>query len=437
MRFGVQTVGSEGDVRPLVALAAGLRATGHEVSVSICGDSRVNYRPLCQSLDLRLVDSPLGLDFSSIADTLSCKSGAEWSREFHRLLFVDNRREDSMYDIATSMCAENDVLISHYLCYPAKAAVAKTGVPHVSVQLTYEHTPTQYRPSRIDMPDLGQRLNQISWQELFRAAETGLKQPYMQFWNSKGLPPFEHLWSLYFSDDLNLLGVSELFCPQQPDWDGLHVVTGFLNLPPSASAPRLSERMEEFLDAGEPPVFMTFGSAAEIYPGSDVEQNIQLFIDAATAADCRAVIQTSGADASKYPRDTRCATNDRILFTDWISYDKMFDRSAAVVHHGGIGTCQLSLKRNCPSVLVPFTDHHATFAHEMHQLKICPKPVMRSAATATHMAAQIRQVLSNSAYRQQAAAAGAKLRSEDGVIRAVEVISERFDPKMTNLARFS
>ncbi len=34
MKIGIQTWGSDGDVRPFIALAAGLRAAGHDVTVA-------------------------------------------------------------------------------------------------------------------------------------------------------------------------------------------------------------------------------------------------------------------------------------------------------------------------------------------------------------------------------------------------------------------
>lgn len=426
MRFGIQAVGSEGDVRPLIALGAGLHQAGHAVTISICGDRRIDYAEVCDRYGLRYLGNAGALDFGVSAARANSQHGNSWHRAIHRTFFIDNGNEDRMYEAALSLCADNDVLISHYLCYPAKAAVLRTGAPHASVQLTYEHTPTAYRACRIGMPSLGPRLNLIAWRELFQASGVGLKAPYLRFWRQQGLPPFDELWSLYFSDDLNLLAVSELFCPQQPDWEQRHVVTGFLNPPRTAPAPDLPERVQAFLDAGEPPVFMTFGSAGQIYAGADAERDTQLFVDAAVAAGCRAVIQTDRGSVEQASTLGASRRSNQILFTDWIPYGPMFASCALAVHHAGIGTCQLSLRHNCPSVAIPFTEHHALFAERLRQLGACPQPVMHKSLTATGLAAQIQQVLANGSYRQQAAEAGAQLRREDGVGRAVQALSTRF-----------
>ena len=427
MRFGVQAWGSEGDVRPLIALAAGLRAGGHSVTITICSDRRVDYKKICGTYGLQYLEAGTYLDFADISAKMSqCADEVTWFRTWHRTLFIDGGNEDLMYDAAMVLCADNDVVISHYLSYPTKAAVLKSGTPHVSVQLTHDHTPTGFRSCGANTPNLGQRLNQITWNEVSRIQDTFFKRDYMRFWTGKGLPPFDHLRSLYFSDDLNLLGISNILCQQQPDWGDLHIVTGFLNLPESDQFPRISRVVEEFVATAEPPVFMTLGSGQEVYPGSNAENNADLFVHAALKSGCRAVIQIGVAAARKYPPNTLHAESNRILFVDWIPYDAILARSAMAVHHAGAGTSQLALRSDCPCVLLPPTAHHLTFAKELNRIGVAPKPVLRDGVSSRRLAAQISEVLSNLSYKERAIAVGPASREEDGVRRAVAVITERF-----------
>ena len=59
MRIALQTWGSDGDVRPLVALAAGLKAAGHVPTLVVTSVDDKDYRPVCTALgvDLRMVPS--------------------------------------------------------------------------------------------------------------------------------------------------------------------------------------------------------------------------------------------------------------------------------------------------------------------------------------------------------------------------------------------
>ena len=58
MKIGLQTWGSEGDVRPFLALAGGLAKAGHEVILSISDVSRAGYDSYADSLgiEIRTVD---------------------------------------------------------------------------------------------------------------------------------------------------------------------------------------------------------------------------------------------------------------------------------------------------------------------------------------------------------------------------------------------
>ncbi len=59
MRVGIQGWGSEGDLRPLVALAARLRSEGHWPRLVLTSVEGKDYAQLCRALDvpLRVVPS--------------------------------------------------------------------------------------------------------------------------------------------------------------------------------------------------------------------------------------------------------------------------------------------------------------------------------------------------------------------------------------------
>ena len=61
MKIGLQTWGSHGDIRPFVALAKGLQAAGHEVTLVItCVDSdRYTALQAAPPFELQVVASPV------------------------------------------------------------------------------------------------------------------------------------------------------------------------------------------------------------------------------------------------------------------------------------------------------------------------------------------------------------------------------------------
>jgi sterol 3beta-glucosyltransferase len=54
MRVGVQGWGSEGDLRPLLALAARLRAEGHSAQLVLTAIDGNDYAPSCRALGVPL-----------------------------------------------------------------------------------------------------------------------------------------------------------------------------------------------------------------------------------------------------------------------------------------------------------------------------------------------------------------------------------------------
>ena len=75
-----------------------------------------------------------------------------------------------------------------------------------------------------------------------------------------GVPPVKDLlldgWASHL---LNLIAVSPAICAEPPDWPRWNRVCGFLALP-ATTHEQIAPELEAFLAAGEPPVFMGFGS---------------------------------------------------------------------------------------------------------------------------------------------------------------------------------
>jgi sterol 3beta-glucosyltransferase len=46
MKIGIQTWGSEGDIRPFIALAGGLTSAGHEVTLAVSGVKKMDFSAL-------------------------------------------------------------------------------------------------------------------------------------------------------------------------------------------------------------------------------------------------------------------------------------------------------------------------------------------------------------------------------------------------------
>jgi UDP:flavonoid glycosyltransferase YjiC (YdhE family) len=97
---------------------------------------------------------------------------------------------------------------------------------------------------------------------------------------------------------------------------------------------------------------------------------------------------------------------------------------ACVVHHGGTGTTAAGLRAGVPSIIVPFFADQPFWGQRIHALGVGPAPIQRKALTAERLAQAITIATQDAAMRQRAVALGEKIRSEDGVSRAVEIIED-------------
>lgn len=166
MKIGIQTWGSHGDIRPFVALADGLQAAGHEVTLVItCVDStRYDALGATTGFGLRIVSTPV------VPDALRLRQmGEAIVRERNAIrqtgLAIEQfllPAESAMFRASEELCAENDVVIGHYFLYPLGAAAEKHGRPYVSVVLAHGAVPSAFQPPA-GVPDLGAVGNRLAW----------------------------------------------------------------------------------------------------------------------------------------------------------------------------------------------------------------------------------------------------------------------------------
>jgi UDP:flavonoid glycosyltransferase YjiC (YdhE family) len=112
---------------------------------------------------------------------------------------------------------------------------------------------------------------------------------------------------------------------------------------------------------------------------------------------------------------------------DSIPHSWLFPRVAAVVHHGGAGTTAAGLRAGVPAVIVPFFGDQPFWGQRIAELGVGPKPVPRKKLTVERLAEAIQTAVIDDGMRQRAADLGSKIRAEDGVGRAVEIIQHGLD----------
>ena len=113
---------------------------------------------------------------------------------------------------------------------------------------------------------------------------------------------------------------------------------------------------------------------------------------------------------------------DGIFKIDAVPHDWLFERVAAVVHHGGAGTTAAGLRAGKPTIICPFFGDQPFWGRRVADLGVGSEPIPQKKLNADNLAAAITQVTADAKMQQRAAALGKKIRSEHGLSRAIAFI---------------
>ena len=135
--------------------------------------------------------------------------------------------------------------------------------------------------------------------------------------------------------------VSPTLLARPDDWEPHQQVTGYLFDDDEEWTP--PQDLVDFLAAGEPPVYIGFGSMADHKPA----ETTRMLIDAVKRAGKRAVILSGWAKLG-LP-----VLPENVHLIKFASHSWLFPQMAAVVHHGGAGTTAAGFRAGVPTIIVP------------------------------------------------------------------------------------
>ena len=210
-----------------------------------------------------------------------------------------------------------------------------------------------------------------------------------------------------------LHAISRHVVPRPADWPAAATVTGYWFL--DGAAPALPGDLTEFLGAGEPPVFIGFGSMS----GPDPAATTATVLAAARRAGVRAVVGTAWGGLT-------AETSSDVFALGAVPYDRLFPRVAAVIHHGGAGTVAAAAAAGRPQVVCPFVADQPFWGWRLHDLGVAPEPVHQRRLEPHVLAAAIERATTDTGLTTAAGQLGALIRDEDGVrdaVRQLETIA--------------
>jgi len=335
MRVLLSTIGSRGDVQPLVALALQLKSRGQDVRMCVPPDFQDSIRGLGVSA------VPIGPELRTMTAAKAPSTTAAPSPERRQQLA--DATVAAQFETIGAAAADCDVVVAATALQIAARSVAdKQGIRYVFVAYcpivlpSPHHAPPPLPPIPGQPPVPVDADNRELW---LRDAE--------RFTRLFGTALNLHRASLelaaindvraYVFTERPWLAADPILAPWPDPADAVFQPGAWI-VPDDRPLPR---EVEAFLDAGDPPVYFGFGSMRVPAGLGDV------MVEAARALGRRAIVSRGWADLSAVAGGSDC------LAVDEINQQALFTRVAAVVHHGGAGTTTAAASAGSPQVIIP------------------------------------------------------------------------------------
>ncbi|WP_448168185.1 glycosyltransferase [Burkholderia ambifaria] len=404
MKLVIATYGTEGDTRPLAALGRALMAAGHEVRLladaTTLGSAATLGVP-CAPLtgDIRAAIAPDG----ALADAVRGRGG--FNDTSKALAAIANANTEAwMREVADASAGCDAILVSGLASFVGLSVAEYRGVPAIGAGMI-PITPTAAFASPFLPPGNAPRwlnrashrfVNALLW-HAFRKATNAARASVC------GLPPHRRVWT----DHPMLYGVSPVLLAEPADWPPNVLACGQWRIDAPAWTP--PPALSAFLEAGEPPVYIGFGSMA----GFDRAAMVDALVRALDGR--RALFQPgwSGIDASMLPAHV-CVIGDT-------PHDWLFPQVSMAIHHGGSGTTHSAARAGIASVVVPFAGDQFFWANRLRRLGVADAPVAGRRVRAAGVARAI-AFAARADTQARAAELGARLGQEDGLRVAVDAI---------------
>ncbi|MGI4854556.1 MAG: glycosyltransferase [Janthinobacterium lividum] len=411
-RIVLANFGSFGDLHPYLGIARELQRRGHHPVIATVP----HYREKIEAAGFEfhpvrfaeLIEKP---DAALMEKILHPLTGAEFIIRDLVMPLLRTAYDDSLLALDGA-----SLLISHPLTFAARLAAEARGLPWISTQLAPFGMLSRYDPPVLPPTPVFSRLRGAGpafWGPLIALGKFGARRwtaTYTQLRVEIGLPPAR---DPMFEGGASALGTLALFSPllgsPQRDWPAHTLQTGFVFY--DGEERSLPPELEAFLQAGEPPIVFTLGTAAVHNAGKFYQQSAS----AAQMLGRRAVLLIG--DAENRP----ASLPDGVIAVNYAPFSQLLPRAAAVVHQGGVGTTAQAMRSGKPMLVMPYGVDQPDNAERVRRLGIA-RVVSRKAYSADRAAREMEALFRDRTYRERAHAIGQQVREEAGAIVACDAI---------------
>jgi rhamnosyltransferase subunit B len=414
-RVVLATMGSWGDIFPVIGLAKGLTEAGHDVRVA--ASPAYDELVRAEGLEFSGIGPAWGFaDYAKDPKILSGRLGGfiGFARLFRRFIFPALDRY--VDDLATSIPG-TDLLLAHPALIAAPVAAEHVGVRWGTISVFPGLIPTVYAPPAPTRGSLGsgvagRAIHRAAW----RAARFNMARlfdrPVNQARRRLGLRAVsDAFFAPVDSGRPYLVMASPAVIDRPADWPQNVTLTGFVTWDRPGSFPD-PDGLDEFLTAPDPPVLVTLGASSSLDP----QHFYRHAAEAITSLGHRALVLTGPT-----PSPVELPVDTRVFSTIFAPLSRVAARCQAAIHHGGVGTTVGVLMSGLPQVVVPRGFDQPQTAQRVTRLGVARTLPWRREST-QDLTGELRTLLGDDRYRHNALAIQARLAGEDGLSETVRMV---------------
>lgn len=406
MKIAILTLGTRGDVQPYAVLGQALKQRGHQVTLS----TAKNFEQLVKSYDIDF--APVDADFQEL---LNSEEGKKMMKG--NPLAVKRNLNTWVYPLITNslivfykLALESDIVLYHVKTLADSFA---DQFPHKMIKANVlpivEPTSEFANPAFSGLP-IPSFLNKLTY-KFSNLSIKLLSKPIGQFRAKFDLPKKFTIPTIR-----NVYGISSHFLSVPKDFPEHSKFTGFWF---GTSSSELTTDLNDFINEGEPPLLLTFGSMP-FKSKFDLQSAI---IKLTQQLDTRIIVVKGwGLEHTE-----RLENNPKIKVISSAPYEKLFPLTKAIIHHGGIGTTAECLRAGkpfmiCP-ILFPIGDQKFWGQHA-YQKGLAVKPIPISKMTEKIFLEISKELLTNKQLYINTKQIQTLLNNENGLEKTIKEIEK-------------
>lgn len=401
--------GSRGDFQPYVALAQRLKILGEEVRIS--GFSQFENFVRGYGIDYVPIEvdyEELGVDPKMLKQAGSADNPLKMILTFNKMKKYGAQIAKQTYDSLEG----SELIVYHPGCVIGYFAAQEMNIPSVlatpfPMNKTEEYlsvvTYGKARPTKINKKISYKMIQGMLW----LASSNTVKQHWKERFGR--IPKnFKSPYEKISKDHIAMVSCSNFVFPRPKDWDKNIYQSGYWFVEENKEY-KPSKELEAFINNGEKPVYIGFGS---VFDSDEKDKIVRIIIDALKKCGKRGIISGMGK-VDNLP--------DNIISVDGIPHTWLFEKVSVVCHHGGAGTTAAGFRAGVPSVIIPFSNDQFAWAHRAFDLGVGAKPIYKKDLTADKLAEGISYAL-NKDIIERAEMLSKNIALEDGALDCAKKI---------------